>query len=169
MTELAKTLDIVFNSTKVPAKWHEIDKIEKYIAQFPAKWQLGDLYEEGTPGLYTRQLTVPEGTLMTSAIHKTCHPFVIPKGKVTVYNTVTDETELFVSGHRGITYPGTRRCLFFHETTVWMTFHSTNRIGYDFMGLQSHEQQVIFDAIMVDILQPYDNSLTADFTDGVFI
>ncbi len=169
MEEIAKILDIVFNSTKVPAKWHEIDIIEKYISQFPEKWQLGDLYEEGTPGLYTRQLTVPAGTLMTSAIHKTCHPFVITYGKVTVYNTVTDETELFVSGHRGITYPGTRRCLFFHENTRWLTFHSTNKIGYDFMGLQSHEQQHIFDSIMKEILQDYDNALTADFNEGVFI
>lgn len=166
--ELVKSLDIVFNNTKVPAKWHEIDKIEKYLSQFPVK-QMGDLYEEGTPGLYTRQLTIPAETLMTSCIHKTCHPFIITKGRVTVYNTVSDKTELFVEGHRGITYPGTRRCLYTHEETCWITWHSTNKIGYDFMGLQSHEQQCIFDSIMNEILQPYDNPLTSDFNEGTFI
>jgi hypothetical protein len=168
MEGIAKSLNIVFNNIKVPANWHEIDKIEKYLSTFPVK-QMGDLYEECTPGLYTRQLTIPEGTLMTSAIHKSCHPFVITEGKVTVYNTVTDETELFVAGHRGITYPGTRRCLYFHEKTVWITFHSTNLIDYDCMNLDKQSQQVIFDEIMKDILQPYDNPLTIDFNEGTFI
>ncbi len=166
--EAAKTLDLIFNPAKVPEKWDAIDKIEDYINSLPVKvW--GDVYEEGTPGLYTRQITLPAGTLLTSRIHKTCHPFVVTKGAITVYNTVCDTQELYTAGYRGITYPGVRRVLYVHEPTVWVTFHSTDKIGYDFMDLNKSEQQVIFDEIMSEILQEYYNPLLTDFDEGIFI
>jgi hypothetical protein len=165
---LEQELEILFNPPKAVAKWHQIDKIEQYLSTLPEK-VMGDLYEEGTPGLYTRQLFIPAGTLMTSCVHKTCHPFIIVKGKVTVYDTVSDTTNLYTEGYRGITYPGTRRILFTHSDTLWITCHSTNKIGYEFMGLEKHEQQVIFDAIMAEILQPYDNPLTTEYMEGFFV
>lgn len=168
MSEIAKTLEILFNPPKASAKWFEIDKIEKYLATFPVK-VMGDLYEEGTPGLYTRQLTIPAETLITSSVHKTCHPFVITKGLVTVYNTFDDSQNLYKAGDRGITYPGTRRVLYCHEETVWITMHSTNRIGYDFFALNDNEKKAIFDEIMRDIIQVYDNPALKNFEEGQFI
>lgn len=168
MEEIGKTLNTLFNPAKAAAKWHEVDKVEKYLSTLPVK-VMGDLYEEGTPGLYTRQLTIPAETLITSAVHKTCHPFVITRGLVTVYNTFDDSQVLYKSGDRGITFPGARRVLYVHEETVWITFHSTDRIGYDFMGLDKSEQQVIFDTIMGEILQRHYNPLITDFNEGIFI
>lgn len=168
MTEIGETLNTLFNPVKAGAKWHEVDKVEKYLSTLPVK-VMGDLYEEGTPGLYTRQLTIPAETLITSAVHKTCHPFVITKGVVTVYNTFDNSQTLYKAGDRGITYPGARRVLYTHEETIWMTFHSTNLIGYDFMGLEKHEQDAIFIQIMQDILQTYYNPLIIDFEKGIFI
>lgn len=167
--EASKTLDIFFNPVKANPNWTAIDKVDQYIASLPNRvW--GDLYEEGTPGLYTRQITLPAGTLLTSKIHKTCHPFIVVKGAITVYNTVGDTQEMFTAGYRGITMPGTRRVLYVHEETVWITFHSTNKIGYDFFNLQKEEQQAIFDNIMSDdVLQEYYNPLLNDFEDGIFI
>ena len=165
---ISKLMDVIFNPPKAAAKWHDIDKIEQYLSAIPVK-VMGDLYEEGTPGLYTRQLTIPAGTLITSSVHKTCHPFVITKGVVTVYNAFDDTTNLYKAGYRGITYPGARRVLYVHEETVWITFHSTDRIGLDFIGLNDNEKKVIFEAIMSDILQAYCNPLLIDFENGIFI
>lgn len=166
--DIGKVLTTLFNPPKAIAKWFEIDKVEQYLSTLPTR-VMGDLYEEGTPGLYTRQLTIPADTLITSSVHKTCHPFVITKGVVTVYNVFDDSQALYKAGDRGITYPGTRRVLYCHEETVWITFHSTDRIGNDFIGLDKQDQQTIFDEIMYDILQEYYNPLLVDFQNGVFI
>jgi len=127
------------------------------------------LYEEGTPGLYTRQITLPAGTLLTSCIHKTCHPFFILEGAIQVSNIIGNTNELYTTGYRGITLPGTRRVLYTHEKTVWVTCHSTNKIDNNFFYLNSDEKQVIFDSIMSEILQEYYNPLLTDFEEGVFI
>lgn len=166
--EAGKLLDIFFNPNKANPKFNAIDKVDQFITTLPERvW--GDLYEEGTPGLYTRQITLPKGTLLTSRIHKTYHPFFILKGAITVYNAADNSEGLFTTGYRGITVPGTRRVLYTHEETVWVTCHSTDRIGNDFFALNSEEKQVIFDNIMTDILQEYYNPLIINFDEGVFI
>jgi len=75
-----------------------------------------------TPGLYVREIFMPAGTLLTSKIHKTEHPFVVTAGRVRVL-IPGEGVEEFTSGHVGITKPGTRRLLFIVEDTTWLTFH----------------------------------------------
>lgn len=75
-----------------------------------------------TPGLYTRKITMPKGALITSRIHKTRHPFVVMSGDVSVY-IAGFGTERIRGPYQGITQPGTRRLLYCHEETVWITFH----------------------------------------------
>ena len=69
---------------------------------------------------------MPKGTLIISKIHKTEHPFVIVKGKVSVWvegiGTVT-----YTAPYVGITKPGTRRVLYIHEDCSWLTFHATDK------------------------------------------
>lgn len=75
-----------------------------------------------TPGLYTRQIFMPARSVIVSKIHKTEHPFIISKGRVSVW---TDEGVQELSApHQGITKPGTRRLLVVHEDTIWTTFHA---------------------------------------------
>jgi hypothetical protein len=75
-----------------------------------------------TPGLYIREIFMPAGSVLTSKIHKTEHPFVILKGIVSVW-TADRGTVTLKAPYTGITEPGTRRVLFVHEDTVWTTFH----------------------------------------------
>lgn len=77
-----------------------------------------------TPGLYTRTIFMPAGTMLTSKIHKTQHPYVVTRGRVTVYEPEGGTVEI-TAPHMGITQPGTRRVLYIHEDTVWSTFHAT--------------------------------------------
>jgi hypothetical protein len=76
-----------------------------------------------TPGLYIREIFMPAGSLLTSKIHRTEHPFVISQGVVSVW-TKEEGTVTLRAPHTGITKPRTRRVLFVHEDTIWTTFHT---------------------------------------------
>lgn len=78
-----------------------------------------------TPGLYSRQITMPPGSRLTSKIHKTEHQFIISQGCAIVYND--GEQTLLQAPYHGITKPGTRRLLLIpedaEEACIWTTFH----------------------------------------------
>lgn len=77
-----------------------------------------------TPGLYIREIHIPAGTLLTSAIHRTEHPFIISKGRIAVISE-NEGRVIYEAPHCGITKPGTRRVLHAETDTVWTTFHAT--------------------------------------------
>lgn len=75
-----------------------------------------------TPGLYAREIFMPAGTLLTSKIHKTEHPYVVLSGRVSVY--IPDKgVEHIEAPYVGVTEPLTRRVLYIHEDCRWVTFH----------------------------------------------
>jgi hypothetical protein len=75
-----------------------------------------------TPGLYIREIFMPAGSLITSKIHKTEHPFVVSMGRCLVWIDGTGWV-LIEAPHSGVTKPGTRRVLLVLDDTVWTTFH----------------------------------------------
>jgi hypothetical protein len=77
-----------------------------------------------TPGLYCRTIVMPAGVAILSKIHKTCHPYFIQRGRVSVW-TAEEGWKTFEAPHRGVTQPGTQRLLFVHEETEWTTAHPT--------------------------------------------
>ena len=81
-----------------------------------------------TPGLYTREIFMPAGTLIVSKIHKTEHQFIIVKGKVSVFiEGEGDGVKTFTAPHVGITKAGTRRVLLIHDDCAWLTAHATDK------------------------------------------
>ncbi len=79
------------------------------------------LEEAVTPGIYTRELTMTAGSLVFSKIHIQTHPFAILKGKVSVYDG--ESIQVIEAPFKSITKAGTKRVLYVHEDTVWITFH----------------------------------------------
>ncbi len=78
-----------------------------------------------TKGMYVREITIPEGIMLTSEIHKTEHPFVVSKGKIAVYDG--DNPPVIIEApYTGVTPPNTKRIAHALEETVWTTFHPTN-------------------------------------------
>lgn len=75
-----------------------------------------------TKGMYIREIFMPKGTLLTSKIHKTEHPFVVSKGSVSVWIS-EDDIQTIEAPYCGITKPGTRRMLYIHEDCIWLTMH----------------------------------------------
>jgi hypothetical protein len=76
-----------------------------------------------TEGMYTREIFMPKGSLVTSKIHKTEHPFVLSKGKLLVSIDKGEWVEM-EAPYTGITKAGTRRVAYILEDTVWTTFHA---------------------------------------------
>jgi len=75
------------------------------------------------PGAYIREIFMPSGILLTSKIHKKQHPFFVMLGDCSV---ITDSgIERIVAPHFGITEPGTKRLLYMHKDTIWITVHPT--------------------------------------------
>lgn len=110
---------------KAQALTQRIDQLEAVMVKGfkPIKCKLDHVF---TPGLYTRKITMPAGSLITSKIHKTEHQWAILAGCCTVF-VGFEKGVIYRAGDSGITYPGTRRRLLIHEETIWQTMHPTNK------------------------------------------
>ena len=77
-----------------------------------------------TDGMYVRTIFMPKGTMIISKIHKKTHPYFVLVGKVSV---LTEEGIVTIEGpYSGVTKAGTKRILYMHEDTTWITIHATN-------------------------------------------
>lgn len=74
-------------------------------------------------GLYIREMKAPKGQVNVSKLHKTNHPFFILKGDVTV--ATENGPVRYTAPMWGITKAGTKRVVYFHEDTTWITVHAT--------------------------------------------
>ncbi len=83
-----------------------------------------------TPGLYIREIFIPAGTLLTSGIHRTEHPFVVSVGIIDVISENEGKVQ-YVAPHFGITKPNTHRVLYAHTDVVWTTFHPTTKTNVE--------------------------------------
>lgn len=92
--------------------------------------------------MYSREIFMPAGSIITSKIHKTEHQYVVLSGRCRVYNTEDDSFVELSAGHIGVTKPGTRRVLLMLEDTRWVTFHPT--------------QSTTLEEIEKELIEPHD-------------
>lgn len=76
-------------------------------------------------GIYVREIFMPKGVWATSFIHAQYNPFFVLTGKFTLW-TEEEGKQLIEAPHRGITVPMTRRVLYMHEDTAFVTVHRTD-------------------------------------------
>ena len=120
---------------KESAGWKEINDAEQQMALLPQiEMPLRNFFTPipQVPGmfLYTREITMPAGTLLPSRIHLFEHPFVITKGLVSVWDDVQGWQHLRAP-YLAVTTPATRRVLYIHEETTWITSHHTTHTDPD--------------------------------------
>ena len=123
-----------------------------------------------TPGLYRRTITMPPGSLLTSKVHRTEHPYAILRGFVYVL-VIGDEPVMLGAGYEGVTKPGTRRVLFVpddSEPCVWSTYHtlSTQEERMRQRGASNDEliaaiEERIIEPHNVEVHQEYIKALNA--------
>jgi len=113
--------------------------VEAKMAQMP-----GTLYGRAAAPLkhtffdggYVREIFMQKGMTCTSKIHKYSHPYFILKGDVSI---LTEQGEIrYKAPFSGITLAGTKRVLYMHEDTTWITVHVTK--GRD---IQEIEDEII--------------------------
>lgn len=115
----------------------KIDELESVMAEnFPLVEC--PLVHTFTDGLYTRQIFMPAGSLITSKIHKTQHQYFILKGAVSVWIDEGEEQYL-EAPYAGVTEPGTRRVLYVWEDCIWITSHPNP----DNENLEQIEERII--------------------------
>jgi len=136
-----------------------LDKLEAAILQYPDELIDGPLVHKFTDGMYIREIFMPAGSLWTSKIHKTEHPYVVSYGKAAVSIDAQEWYEI-TAPYTGITKPGTRRVLFIIEDCIWTTFHRIDGMKSEYNDLSKEEIEEIVNKIENDILEPHINYLT---------
>ena len=95
--------------------------VQEKVAQLP---QLDiPVFNYFTPNIYMRQMDAKAGTLMVTKMHKTEHFLIILKGSA----SVLDNGELvhFKAPQIIKTKVGTKRVIYFHDDSSWLTAHPT--------------------------------------------
>lgn len=72
-------------------------------------------------GLYAREMTLPAGTVITGAVHKTQHITIISQGRVLVLRP--EGPQEFAAPAMFVSEPGVKNAVHALEDTVWTTFH----------------------------------------------
>jgi len=92
----------------------------------------GDEFEKKNPtkhtfadGCYIREIFMPADQYLVTKIHKKQHPFFVLKGKISIISD--DGIARIKAPHYGITEPGTKRVLYTHEDTIFITVHATDK------------------------------------------
>jgi hypothetical protein len=107
-----------------------------------------------TPGLYAREIFMPAGAIITSAVHKTEHPYVVSAGRCLVYLENEARSVIIQAPHTGVTKPGTRRLLIIVEDTTWTTFHVTSKTSVEEIEeeiLQVNRNPLLSEAVLAKI------------------
>lgn len=106
--------------TEFAEKFEKLPGVKKGdMEECPLKHKFAD-------GIYVREIFIPKGMLIVSKIHKHSHPNFLLKGRISVYTEELGE-ELLVAPLSIISPAGTRRVLYTHEDTVWITVHKTDK------------------------------------------
>ena len=138
---------------------NRIDELEAAVIQEVDSLIDAPLVHKFTDGMYIREIFMPAGSLWTSKIHKTEHPYVVSYGKVAV-SIDADEWYEITAPYTGITTPGTRRVLFILEDCIWTTFHRIDGMKSEFNDLSEEEIKEIVEGIEDKILEPHINYIT---------
>jgi hypothetical protein len=115
-----------------------LDSVEKAILESPDLILTVPVENLFTDGLYMRRVKLEKGSLVTSKVHKTQHPFMIMKGCVLVWDADSKEASLIFAPYVGVTEPNTRRMVYVVEDCDWITCHP----NHDNIDLQEMEEKI---------------------------
>lgn len=106
-------------------------------------------------GMYVRKILMPKGSLITSQVHATTHPFFILKGKVAIMSE-NDGEQIIEAPYMGITLPNTRRVLRIIQDCEWVTVQHT-----DILPKENTPESILEAVGQVEreLMMPYVNQL----------
>jgi hypothetical protein len=83
-----------------------------------------ETFHHFAPGIYVRELRIPEGVCLTGQVHKTEHLNICVRGMLKVVSA-TQEDKYVIGGDIFTSPPGTKRAAYVLEDTIWLTVHAT--------------------------------------------
>jgi len=119
----------------------KIGHLEKSLSSVPGVF-FGDtdncpLKHSFADGMYVREIFIPKGMLLVGKIHRHSHPNFLLKGEVSVV-TESGGVERLKAPLSMVSPAGTKRVVYAHEDTTWVTVHVTEE-----KDLEKIEEQVI--------------------------
>lgn len=97
-----------------------IDAVEAEMYQIGAhEFEMEDFF---CGGMYVRTIYIPEGSYLTSKIHRFEHTYFIASGSITIFTEDGGE-ETLEAPYLGITLAGTRRFAKANTNVIWTTTH----------------------------------------------
>jgi hypothetical protein len=141
--------------------------IENVISRLPNA-RFGDqefcpLKHTFVDGAYVREIFMPKGLLIVSKLHKITHPYFILKGDVSV---LTENGAVRIKApYSGITKAGTKRILYIHEDTIWVTVHVTKETNIDKI-----EEEIIaksYKDMGIEVDEELENNRILEFVEEV--
>jgi len=87
------------------------------------------------PGIYVREMTIPEGTLLLGKIHKHRHHNFLMQGSIIVL-TESNGVELLQAPLMIVSEPGTQRIGYAVTDTVWTTVHENKDNSEDLVVIE---------------------------------
>lgn len=102
-------------------------------------------------GMYSREIIIPKGTLLTGRIHKFAHFDIMISGDITV-STDTGEKKRLTGFNKMNGKAGKKRAGYAHEDTHWITFHCAEERNpeemYEFLTCGSFEELDEFNLLL---------------------
>ena len=113
--DFRKKTDELFEEGKEMGLWYDQETLEKVN---PVKHTF-------MGGCYIRELFMPKDQLAITKIHKQDNPFFIMKGDFSILTE--NGVSRIKAPYHGLTKVGTRRIMYIHEDTVFITVHSMKK------------------------------------------
>ena len=110
------------------------------------------------PGIYAREMTIPEGTLLLGKVHKHRHHNFLMQGSIIVL-TESNGVELLQAPLMIVSEPGTQRIGYAITDTVWTTVHENRDNSEDLAVI---EERTVTDN--KDKYLEYKNNLIKNIT-----
>lgn len=125
----------------------KMDELEKRMAE-SNELLVFPLIHRFTDGLYSREVSLGKGCLVTSKTHKVQHQFFLLSGSVLVWNNEGD-AQYIKAPFVGITEVNTRRVVYAIEDSVWITCHP-------------NPENELLDDLEGRVFEEYTNTLLTD-------
>ena len=110
------------------------------------------------PGIYAREMTIPEGTLLLGKVHKHRHHNFLMQGSIIVL-TESNGVELLQAPLMIVSEPGTQRIGYAVTDTIWTTVHENKDNSEDLAVI---EERTVTDN--KDKYLEYKNNLIKNIT-----
>lgn len=123
------------------ATYHEaVDSLHRRLTKLPpADCPIVNRF---TPGLYSREMIIPKGTMLIGKVHRTEHQFAVMTGRIVVW-LEGGKCKKLEAGHIGTSPAGARRVGLALMDTRWITFHPTTETD-----LKKLEELLVFNPLV---------------------